>query len=145
MIKGIKYQSGRTTKECAALIRGEVKALLKSGAISKGTKVSVRFDQFSGGSSIDVRVTQVPQGFLIFSWDYLAWEAAHPHEDYFYKGDRYSEEATALLTRLRGVVEQYQRKDIDSLSDYFNVNFWDHVEFDHHIEQAERDRFKAAA
>jgi len=139
---GAKYDRSLTTAQIAALVRGEIKAGIKAGTIARGVKVSVRSDSFSGGSAIRIRVTACP--FPVLNPEYLAAEKREPHA-YRYNEPRYTPEATALLALISGMVAAYNYDKSDTMTDYFNVNFYDgRPDFAHEIERAERDAFNPA-
>ena len=55
--RGVKFDSMRSTKDCAAGIRADIKAAVKAGTLPKGTySVAMR----GGRNSIDVRISDLP-------------------------------------------------------------------------------------
>lgn len=125
---GAKFKSGRDTKEIAKLIRADIKRAIESGELPK-IKTSVKMDRFSGGSSIDVKVVAVPAGFARYTREYIIANLSHTH-DY---NTVLTDEASALLKSLERIGKEYHRDNSDSQSDYFDVNFYFGVEFDHDI------------
>lgn len=125
---GAKFKSGRDTKEIAKLIRADIKRAIESGELPK-IKTSVKMDRFSGGSSIDVKVVAVPAGFVRYTREYIIANLSHTH-DY---NTVLTDEASALLKSLERIGKEYHRDNSDSQSDYFDVNFYFGVEFDHDI------------
>lgn len=125
---GAKFVRGRDTKEIAKLIRADIKRAIESGALPK-IKTSVKMGRFSGGSSIDVKVCAVPAGFVRYTREYIIANLSHTH-DY---NTVLTDEASALLKSLERIGKEYHRDNSDSQSDYFDVNFYFGVEFDHDI------------
>ena len=138
--EGSKYDSNRTTADCAKRIRADIKA---SKRIPKGTKVSVRTKYFSGGSSIDIRITAFPLQFL------NVWNVRHTgsvfqllpgHKAY----ERYTPIMQRTLDELQNTVAAYKMDQSDSMTDYFCVNFYDSVTIDWRLEKAEEENLKIA-
>jgi hypothetical protein len=114
--------------EIAKLIREELKVRYDDVA-----RFSVTSDTFSGGSSIDVIVTDTE--FDPYSDQYSEhlrknndWnEYRTPGGNY---PDKYNDRAKKLLDEVEAVINQYNFDDSDSQIDYFHVNFYDHVRFE---------------
>lgn len=66
---GAKYDKNLSTTQIAALVREEIKAAVKAGTLPAG-KYSVRSQSYSGGSSIDVRISGLTG--QVFEPEYLA-------------------------------------------------------------------------
>lgn len=139
---GIKYSSSLDVAEIAKMIRQDLKAAIAKGELPK-IKTSVKISRFAGGKSIDVTVKDVPKGFLIYNWDYLAEKQKNPHGPCPYHW--HSEEAAEVLDKIKGIMRTYLRSDIDSMTDYYNVSFWDHQDFDSDLTDREYQRFEEAA
>lgn len=141
---GKKYTPGMSTKDIAATLRAEVKAAIAKGDLPKGLKVSVRYRSFSGGSSIDLRVTAVPAGFVIKNPERVKHDL---RTHYAYTPDFhcpiFTPEATALKDKLQGMMNawNYDRSDIQT--DYFDVKFYGHAEFSYDLTNAEEEAIKA--
>lgn len=134
--RGAKYDERLSTKEIAARIREQIKADLKAGVLLKGTKVSVRYESFSGGSAIRVSVTAYAG--KIFDRETLRWEREHPHECPPRGMPRYTAEAKALLDKISSYAKAYHRDNSDTMVDYFDVNFYDgDARFDWQLERAD--------
>src|SRR5882672_3186288 len=103
---GKRYERGRTTTECAALIRADVKEALRKRALPKGLKVSVRSSYFANGSSISVNVTPLPNAWPLLNPERVRHDVLTPH---VYPGNlpRYTEETTAVLQALQGIMDAY--------------------------------------
>ncbi|MGX1886305.1 hypothetical protein [Streptomyces sp. NPDC055287] len=87
----------------------------------KQIKVSVRTDYFSGGSSIDVRVYNLPE---------KGW--GHIQETDMWGVPRWvpGPELNAILTALKEIHGAYNFDGSDSMVDYFHVNYYGQVEVD---------------
>lgn len=98
MTTGTKYAEtqGMNTTQIAALVRKELRAWQKRTAAVKAVKVGT--DYFAGGSAIRVRVT--------FDESIDLRQAAND------------------LTYVETAVNQYNRQDCDSQTDYFNVRYY---------------------
>ncbi len=139
---GAKYDHTNklTTVDIAKLIREEIKLLRKiaksAGAIADETalkavdpigdmpaqiKISVRSQYYSGGSSIDITVKNVP-----LRWGFVP--AAQPTE--YRRYDR-SPALNALTMALRSAMSAYNHDGSDILSDYWDVRFMGFVEVEH--------------
>lgn len=126
--EGSKYR--QTTHlprtEIAKLMRADVKAL----RLPKGFKVSVRCKQYSGGGSIDIRLTAVPEGFLLIasvSDDYMQRRTLTPA-------------AQRILDDLKSIHSAYLYDDSDSMTDYFNCRYYGHAEIEGDLLDAEQAR-----
>lgn len=118
-------------------IRADIKAAKRAGEIADGVKVSVRYDSFSGGSAIRVKVTEVPADFGIHNREHVAFTTRNPHDVPPRDLKRYTPEAYELLEKLSGIALAYNRDDSDSMTDYFNTNFYDgRAGFDWQLEAA---------
>jgi len=141
---GHRYDRNATTTELAARVRADIKAALKDGTLPMGLKVSVRTSYFAGGSSIDVKVRAVPDGFRIMNPARLAWAAKHPYDlPPLSVGGHYSEEAQKTLDVLKGLLDAYNRDGSDVQSDYWDVRFYGDVSFDWRLMRAEEQAFMA--
>lgn len=114
--RGNRYDSKLTTVEIAKLIRADIKAALSEGKLPAGVKVSVRSSSFSGGSAIDITITEVPEGTVIFNQDF---------DDH--RRNSYTDQVFGWMELLRDIGLQYNRNDSDIMTDYFSVNFYLHA------------------
>jgi len=143
IVYGNKYDKDLDTAEIAKRVRMDIKAAIASGDLPKGLKASVRMDRFAGGSSIDIRVTQVPQGFTLANPERIQWDLEHPYASSTKVLPLYTAEAMALLLKLKALLDAYNYDGSDIMTDYFNVRFYGDVRFDHDLAQADRDRLAA--
>lgn len=99
-------------------------AAISAGELPKGLKLGVRTRYFANGSSIDVTVKALPDDVALFAEDVLRMPAAErPHNKRMY--------SEALLNA-------YNHDRSDSMTDYFDVKFYDHVGVDWKFEQERR-------
>ena len=135
------------TKEIARLVRQQLKTEYLN------SKFSVRTEYFAGGSAIhlnlmatDIQVIRSPEDISeddIFRLDYdlenikkRQSEKYHQLNQYVlkedYQKDRWcngvflTEEGHKMLQRVVQIVEQYNYNNSDSMTDYFDVNFYCH-------------------
>lgn len=121
---GTKYDRNLSRKEIAALIRNDVKALLP-----KGAKVSITC---SRGSAINVTLTAYPRP--VANPAHVAFLRAFPMKPYEFP--RYTFEVAKLLAQIEALASEYRRDDSDSMTDYFNCNFYLFVGVAREIEYA---------
>lgn len=123
---GKKYSRGMDVKEIAALVRGEIKAAVKSGELPKALKASVRIDRYSGGRSIDVKLTC--PGLKVYSVPRLLADRDEPN---VYSGLNWmSDEASEVTKKVKAMLDAYNFDGSDTMTDYFHVNFYSEVVLD---------------
>lgn len=136
--RGAKYEATRDldVREIAKRMRADIAAL----GLAKGIKVAVRIRRFSGGQSIDIRVTALPAGFKVLSKKAASWKKQFPHRQHDMPMpwvEAQSDELRALMAKLEAIHGAYNRDNCDSMSDYFDVKYYGAAELDW---QARRDR-----
>ncbi|MDQ6892222.1 MAG: hypothetical protein M3167_06030 [Acidobacteriota bacterium] len=139
---GAKYDKSISTTEIAKRFRADVKAALAAGELPKGLKVSIRTSYFSGGSSIDVRIVSAP--FSIMNKKRIEHDVRTPNAP-LSDDERplHSERAREVLATLEGMLQAYNHDGSEIQSDYFDVRFYGHVNFEHEQERAERAAVEA--
>lgn len=111
---GINYIPARNVKETAKLIRKALKTEYK------GCKFSVTISRYSGGQSIHVEIKALPEGFgLVLNSETDPEFGCHLMTD----------KANDLRRNVEALVNSFNRRDIDSQVDYFNVDFFSSVRF----------------
>lgn len=108
MLVGVNYKSERNLVDVAKDIRMDLKS-----TFGKAWKFSVRISRFSMGQSIDVEIKAAPCS--LFRW-------VGEHEREMTKAYRLAIDTAAEI------LDSYNRQDIDSQSDYYNVSFYGHVQ-----------------
>lgn len=124
---GSKYNENLGTKQIAALVRAEIKAAVKSGALPS-LKASVTMERFAGGSSITIRLSDVAIK-SVYNPVRLRADVERPNEPCSVPW--ITDEARALLDRVEAILGAYNHDGSDSMTDHFDVKFYAHVEFDH--------------
>jgi hypothetical protein len=139
--EGSKYQATRDLDiaEIAKLVRKDIKAAQALGLLPAEATFAVRIDRFSGGQSLDVTLTGMPD-----TWTYVSPGLEPDYANYVPAHGGYTDEAEAAIKTLRSIVFTYNYDGSDIQSDYFNVRFYGHVKIQDEREQAfwvkERER-----
>jgi hypothetical protein len=133
-VRGAKHDAtrGLDITEIAKRMRADIKAL----NLDKGFKVAVRTQRYSGGQSIDIRVTAVPEGFRILSDKAASWVKQFPrmeHRAPFPNSDWNSEELNTVMASLKRIHASYNRNNSDSMTDYFDVRYYGGADLDWQI------------
>lgn len=138
-VTGSKYQRNLDIKEIAKIIRTDLRKNFK------GFKFSVKIKRYTGGQSLNVSIKDVPENFILFS-DYYT-ECLKQNEDFNWalSYDKYSDEAIMLKRYIEHRVSQYNYDDSDTQTDYFNVNFYSHIDFGWEFERATEKKIKGLA
>ena len=119
-----------TTREIAAAIRKDIKEAKQRGVLPKTLKVSVKSKSFSGGSSIDAYITALPEGVQLYTPEYIAAtnNLNQPvPRDYGPRPQVYTGQVKHCLDTIEEIVKAYHMDNSDSMTDYFHVNFYEHV------------------
>ncbi len=130
-VRGAKYEATRDldVKEIAKRMRADIAAL----KLAKGIKVAVRIQRYSGGQSIDIRVTALPAGFKVLSKKAASWKKQFPDRERdmpMYWEEAQSDELRDLLAKLKSIHGAYNRDNSDSMSDYFCVKYYGDASLD---------------
>lgn len=133
---GSKYDETLDVAEIAKRVRADLKALIKTGTIPKG-KYSVTIQRFCGGCSLRVRLDQLISPHLMLNPERVKFEQENPHA---FPGNlpQFSPSGKALLETVQAVVNAYNFDGSHTESDYWNVNFYDSVDFDGEFLRAQR-------
>ena len=130
---GSKYISGRKGPEIAKLIRADIKAAAKADGTLKGCNVSVRFRWATHSMAIDVVVKSTPAAIL--NPERVAALAADPYT--FSRLPRYTPAGDAILAACERIANEYNYRDSDPMTDYYNDTFFLDVKFDHDLVSAQ--------
>lgn len=133
---GSKYDETLDVAEIAKRVRADLKALIKTGTIPKG-KYSVTIQRFCGGCSLRVRLDQLISPYLMLNPERVKFEHENPHA---FPGNlpQFSPTGKALLDTVEAVVNAYNFDGSDTSFDYWNVNFYDSVDFGGEFLRAQR-------
>ncbi len=114
---GSKYDKTLTTKEIAKRLRGELKAALP------GYKLSITSDH----NSISVEIRAVPPGVAIVNVEHELHELRHPHGLAHNREPRYTAAVESALATIHAALTAYNYDRSDRMTDYCDVNFYEHV------------------
>lgn len=144
MAEGSKLAETRNLDiaEIAKLVRKDLKAAQAAGELPADATFNVRIERFSGGQSLRVAVLGMPD-----TWTYNQPGLEPDYANYVPAHGGQTDEATAAVRKIEGLVFAYNYDGSDSQSDYFNVRFYSSVTIQDEREQrfwaAEKER-KAA-
>ena len=129
--RGAKYDATRNLSrvEIAKRMRADIKAL----QLEPGYKVSVRTQSYSGGGSIDIRVTAVPPGFRYYTDAAASWCKQFPGRDHRMPmawEEALSPEWRELRAKLRAIHGAYNRDNSDAMTDYFDTRYYGDVDIE---------------
>lgn len=129
---GSRYQPGRDLVDIAKDVRADIKAAIAAGTLPSTLKVSVRTSRYSGGESLDLRVTNVH--VCILNPERVRWEATNPHEHALHAPaeaqERYTPEGRHILDVLGCIAGAYNAGSFDPDSDRSNLAFHCSADFD---------------
>jgi len=139
---GPKYDKNLSTKQIAAKFRLDVKAGIEAGELPKGLKLSVRYESFSGGSAIRVKIKEVP--FRVRNPERVIHDIGNPHEFVpEFHLPSWTPEAKALKDQLEAMLAAYNYDGSEIQVDYFNVKFYGGVDWAWELESGERKEIEA--
>jgi len=142
-VTGALYDSKISTTEIAKRFRKQVSQGKKGKGVGqdipKDVKLSVKTQYFAGGSSINVNIKEIPRSWSLFNADFIKTEKDEYGRPLNYRGEMWSPEVLGLLELLQGMLNSFNRQNIDAMSDYFDVNFYGFVGVDWELEKEERE------
>ena len=130
---GSKYDSElRDGKDIAKVLRKTFKDAAKSGDIPKEVKLSIR----SSYNSIDIDIKALPDSIPVFSDEFIQWEVEKEDRWGSLPGNisRHSTEMQALTRFIKDHANAYNYDRSDTMTDYFDTNFYLSVRVDHDLE-----------
>lgn len=130
---GSKYRRGQDVADVAKELRKDIRQAVKDGELPKA-RYSVRISRYSGGCSLSVTVKDAP--VLVINPEWERYQLENPNV--FPSVHRHTEAWVALERVLEGLANAYQRSDVESMIDYYNVAFSLSVGPDFDWEQAQR-------
>lgn len=137
---GSKYQRGKDVAEIAKEIRIQIKEAIRENTLPQGS-YSVTIERFAGGRAINIKIKAFE--FPMFNPAWLDAEM-RGEERQMPNCERLSKVARLAREKLKSMLDAYRYDDSDGMIDYFDTNFYAHVDFDWQLERAERDAFEAA-
>jgi hypothetical protein len=116
-VYGNKYESSKNlnTAQIAKCFRSDVKVAILDGRLPEGLKLSVKIARFAGGSSIDVKVVNLPAGFKFCE------ETRQGHITPL------TPDGKLVMDLLKEMLDAYNYDGSDLMTDYFNVRFYSHI------------------
>jgi len=133
---GDKYDATLDIKDIAKLIRKDIAEAKKDGTLPPSLRCSVTIERFAGGQSIDIRVKAVD--LPVLNRTRVAMDVANPNE--YRTVPLRTPEAEVLLAQLEGMLQAYNHDGSDTMTDYWDVNFYGHATFDYTLEREDRER-----
>ena len=122
----------------AAKPQPEIKEAVRTGALPKGVySVKTRH-----GRAIDVRISQIP--FMVPHRQRVSFDVQHPNMHV--NGaviPLQSAMAYALMDKVESMLNAYKRDNSDTMTDYFDVNFYGNVGFEWEWVQEQRKAMEA--
>jgi len=149
-VYGPKYERDLTIVEIAKRLRAEIKAAVKEGKLPK-CKYSVRISRYSGGRSLNVAIKDYPKPIHNRRHLELDHELSKgskllglkKYQDLWAEREtmpQYTEELVDLIRTLEMGASQWNYDGSDPQTDYFNVNYYSHVDIDCEQAHAEWER-----
>lgn len=114
--EGIRYNSNLSIKEVAARVRNYAKERWP------GFKFSIRTQYYSGGASIHLTLTSGPISAIIGDREYIS--ACSNVRGY---KKELSKEVYDVVNDVCDYLQSYNYDDSDGMIDYFDVNFYTHI------------------
>mgnify|MGYP003124182558 CR=1 FL=1 len=122
-IIGNKYQEVKNldVKDIAKLIRTDLKQF-------KDCKFSVSIQRYSGGRSVHVKLMSTTNLKRFVNVHYNSTDKDRLNFSKDFK------------ERLESIVNQYNYDKSDPMTDYFNVNFYSHIDIDYNFQKSIEDK-----
>jgi hypothetical protein len=123
-VYGSKIKSGDPyvrTADIAKAMRADIKAAIATGELPGKFTYSVRIEEYSMGRSIDISIQDHPDPYIEEQLD-----------DQFGKRQfhRLRSELEPVLWKVKGIWQAYNYDGSDSMTDYFDVDFYGSVGFE---------------
>jgi hypothetical protein len=131
---GENYESSRDIKDIAKDIRKDIKTAIKSGKLPK-VKVSIRISRYSMGQSLTIEIKET--SFPTVTPAFVRWLS----EDNF-APHRYTPIAGRVLEDITNIANAYNYNKSDSMTDYYDTNFYTHVQYDTELRAAHIEKIK---
>ncbi|OXD50691.1 hypothetical protein CE131_24635, partial [Vibrio parahaemolyticus] len=111
----------RDTGEIAKRIRAFIAQLKKAGKISNDVKISVRKPRYG---TLDLTLTDLPRNVMLYNPAYLQFEIDNPNSTTPHGMSRYTEAVDQLIEFVNAYVGQYDYNNSDTMTDYYDRNFF---------------------
>ena len=125
---GSKYDRDLDIKDIAKLVRKE---LATEYPIKEGWKFSVKIDRYAGGQSMDVSIISIPEN--VYAYDAEAYDIHFQimnGEGGAWDAMKLTDNFKKILDDVKAIQDQYNYDNSDTMTDYFDVNFYGHVALD---------------
>lgn len=127
---GTKYHETKDIdiKDIAKMVRNDIKQQLP------GFNTSVKIQRYAGGQSLGVDVTAAPAPLQNPNFDYNFANDVHAgrinswNDEEAKKLDRYTAAGIHVKEVLKKIVDAYRHDDSDGMTDYFDTNFYAHID-----------------
>lgn len=129
---GEKYATGTRATDIAKAIRSDLKHAQAKGLIpgkAEGFTYRVRSSSYSMGQSVSIHIVG-PKSVLDPTGESWARRPSEPGDrncGEAYGASEWTEQALFLGPFIDGIGQAYTRRDIDSMTDYFNVSCYVNV------------------
>jgi len=121
---GAKADQMYDAAEISRAVKKELVAMQKAGQFPAEIKFSVKSHKYSGGQSVEVSIS---------GWSSEQVWKEEWSESYSRMLKVMLPEAKAIVEKAEAVRNQYNREAINSMIDYFNVNYYGRAEWDWRI------------
>jgi hypothetical protein len=112
--------------EISKAVKKELTAMRKAGELPAEITFSVKSRKYSMGQAVDVTVS---------GWTYEQVYTREFYPEYGREFNKVKPEAEAIIEKIEAVRNQYNREAINSMIDYFDVNYYGRTEWDWRIER----------
>lgn len=116
--EGSNYESGMTMKEIAKRIRTTLKEKYPT------TKFSVTVQHYSGGATLHLSVMESDVKMFLPEKELTNYS---PNKYYIEKDEILTDEGKQMMAFVTKLVSSYNYDDSDSMSDYYDVNFYSEI------------------
>lgn len=127
-VTGEKFNKDLTLIEISSLIRKDISLAKKDGVLPKDLKISITTERYSMGQSINIAIKKLPKGVWLRSEEYR--RAVELNLPGAMQGgtNSYTPQVKSWLKVLQNIHDSYNYNDSDSMTDYFDVNYYGSVE-----------------
>ncbi|WP_432773872.1 hypothetical protein [Vibrio parahaemolyticus] len=108
-------------KTIASRVRSFLTQMKKAGRLPKDVVISVKKDSYN---SLALRLVGLPENVMLWNPEYLQFEIDNPNSTNSRGISFYTEEVNKLIEFVNAYVDQYNYNNSDSMTDYFDVNFY---------------------